>query len=186
MATKTPHFKKKWSNRVWQVKTPNPKKLEFALKCLQEFDDRLSALTDALDTFDRENRKQRFFPLCAVDEEIESLRHSQPALASALETVLHEIYQHLADDSMAFESYLSRCQTDFIRVIMPFLEARWRALSVADRKVICGNRSKGQQGWGKVDDHIKNAAKAVVLCTLDYGETISGLTPVHLSRFVRV
>ena len=95
------------------------------------------------------------------------------------------IYSTLPIEVMAFEKYLSQDLAAFIRVVMPFLKARWQALPVAKRKVICGSTAKGQQSWGKVDDHIEKAARAVVLCALARDEPITSVNIEMLKAFVK-
>ncbi len=180
-----PHFKEMWARRIWRAKPPNIQKLDFVLTCMKEFDERLSILIDSLMEFDRRKRKWNYFPLSNALAEIHKLRESEAPLADAIETVLNQIHADLPNGGVAFERYLSRSPQEFIRLVLPWIEARWRALSLNERKKICGSKAKGQQGWGKVDAHMAQAARIVVLCALAFEEPIFGLTLERVREFVK-
>ena len=179
------HFKEMWAKRIWRAKAPNIQKLDFVLKCMNEFDDRICTLTDGLMEFDPRKRKWDYFPLSNASAEIQKLRESEVPLADAIETVLNQIHADLPNGFAAFERYLSRSPQEFIRLVLPWIEARWRALSMNERKRICGSEAKGQQGWGKVDDHMAQAVRIVVLCSLALDESIFQLTLERVREFVK-
>jgi len=176
---KLPHFKSHWAMNIRQAKRPNRKKIEFVLHCLTDFDDWLVRLQDKLQSFDKIRRKWRYHGLSKVAKELEQLRSSEPQLAHALQAILERVQPEKKTDVMAFESYLRRSLPDFdefSKLMMPFVEARWRALSTTERMDKCDTKRSDQVGWGKVDDHMRNAIHAVICATLASDECISSTT----------